>query len=177
MIRLSIVFVAIFTAYSLKTVAQDYTMTDGTVNTCDGLFHDDGGPGGAAYSATDYTFTICPDNPGDVIQVDFLAFALWTSPNPNNSDRLFIFDGPDDSAPSLGSYAGNQLQGLQVTGTINNPSGCLTFVFNTNPNSPGTFPGWEAAITCTTPCAPPTAASEITNPAPSGAEQSVGDRK
>lgn len=152
----------------------DYTITNGTVNTCDGIFHDDGGPGGGPYTATDYTFTICPDIPGNVVQVDFLAFQLWTSPNPNNSDRIFIFDGPDAGAPNLGSYTGNQLQGLQVTATINNPSGCLTFFFDTNPNTAGTFPGWEANIICTTPCATPTAASEISEPIPSGQEQSVG---
>lgn len=163
-------------ALLFTTVAfgQDFTMTNGTVNTCTGLFHDDGGPGGAAYSATSYTFTICPDNPGDVIQVDFFAFSLWQSPNPNNSDRLFIFDGPNTGSPSLGSYAGTQLQGLQVTGTINNPSGCLTFLFQVNPNTSGDFPGWEAGITCTTPCATPTAASEIIDPVPDGPEQTVG---
>ena len=155
---------------------QDFPITDGTVNTCGGLFYDDGGTSGVGYSTTSYTFTICPSNPGDVIQVNFFAFSLWTSPNPNNSDRLFIYDGPDATANSLGSYTGTQLQGVQVTGTINNPSGCLTFVFQANPNgnTGGQFPGWEAEIICTTPCATPTAQSIILDPAPSGAEQSIG---
>lgn len=164
-------FVGFSTVYG-----QDFPITNGSITTCTGLFYDDGGTGGAGYSTTSYTFTICPDNPGDVIQVDFFAFSLWQSPNPNNSDRLFIYDGPDASANSLGSYTGTQLQGIQVTGTINNPSGCLTFVFQANPNgnTTGEFPGWEAAIFCTTPCDPPVAASEITNPAPSGATQTIG---
>lgn len=153
-------------------IAQDYPMTNGTVNTCSGLFMDDGS--GGSYSNTPYTFTICPDNPGDVIQVDFFAFSLWTSPNPNNSDRLFIFDGPDAGAPGLGSYTGTQLQGLQVTGTVNNPTGCLTFVFQVNANTAGTFPGWEAGIICTTPCDPPISASIIQDPSPDGAEQTIG---
>ena len=155
--------------------SQDIVITNGDVTTCAGVFIDDGGPGGLPYTAgNDYTFTICPDNPGDVIQVEFVAFALYQSPNPNNSDYLFIYDGDDASAQGLGSYTGNSLQGLPVTGTINNTTGCLTFVFQSNPNGGGNFPGWEANVSCTTPCATPTAASEITNPTPPGIEQSVG---
>jgi len=167
---LSVLFIAVV------LTAQEYPITDGTITTCNGLFYDDGGTSGDGYSTTSYTFTICPDSPDDVVQVDFFAFSLWQSPNPNNSDRLFIYDGPDDSANSLGSYTGTQLQGVQVTATINNPSGCLTFVFQANPNgnTGGTFPGWEAGIICTTPCATPTASSVILDPAPSGAEQSIG---
>lgn len=173
---LLVILTTLLSAHSFTAAAQDFTITNGTVNTCTGLFHDDGGPGGGPYTTTNYTFTICPDNPDDVVQVDFFAFNLWTSPNPNNSDRLFIFDGPNAGAPGLGSYTGSQLQGLQVTATINNPSGCLTFVFQANPNgnTGGTFPGWEAAITCTTPCAPPTSSAVIQNPAPDGPEQIIG---
>ncbi len=151
---------------------QQYPMQNGTINTCGGTFFDDG-LGAAPYSNNDYVFTLCPDNPGDVIQVHFFAFSLWQSPNPNNSDRLYIFDGPDASAPSLGSYTGSEMQGFAATATINNPSGCLTFVFSPNPNGPGA-PGWEGLITCTTPCAPPTSAAVITDPAPSGDTPSIG---
>ena len=144
-----------------------YPIENGTITTCEGVFTDDGTGEGAPYQpGQTYTFTICPDTPGDVVSVEFLAFALYTSPNPNNSDYLAIFDGDSDAAPSLGSYTGNNLQGLPVTGTVNNTTGCLTFVFHSNPNGPGNLPGWEANITCTTPCATPTAASEIVNPAP-----------
>jgi len=148
-------------------------MTNGSINACTGSFQDDnsGGAEGSPYSNTDYIFVICPDNPGDVIQVDFAAFGLSTSPNPNNSDYLTIYDGNNTSFPSLGSYTGNTLQGLAVTGTFNNISGCLTFVFNANLANGA--PGWEGLISCTTPCAPPTASSEIQNPLPDGLEQSV----
>lgn len=161
----------LLSTFIVDAMAQDYPIENGTVNTCEGLFLDDAS--GGFYSTDSYTFTICPDNPGDVIQVDFLAFSLWQSPNPNNSDRLYIFDGPDTGAQGLGSYTGTQMQNNNVTGTINNPTGCLTFVFEVNPNSPGTFPGWEADISCTTPCDTPTAASEISDPEPAGAEQSI----
>jgi gliding motility-associated-like protein len=125
---------------------------------------DDGG--GSPYTDTDYTLTLCPDVPGDVVSLVFSAFALQTSPNANNSDYLSIFDGDDTSAPSLGDYTGNSIQGLSVTGTVNNTSGCLTLVFSANGLANAGSPGFEAQVTTTTPCASPTSNSAITNPAP-----------
>jgi gliding motility-associated-like protein len=147
-------------------------MSTTTVSTCSGSLFDSGG-GGPYTDNTNYTMTICPDIPGDVIQLDLSAFALQTSPNANNSDYFTIFDGPTTAAAQLGSYTGNTLQGLQVTGTVNNPSGCLTIVFSDNGNANTASPGFEAAISCTTPCAPPTQNSVIANPAPTGPEQTV----
>ena len=152
-------------------VPGNYCMSTTTISTCSGSLFDAGG--GSPYPDANYTMTICPDTPGDVIQLDFSAFALQTSPNGNNSDYFTIFDGPNTSAAQLGSYTGNTLQGLQVTGTVNNPSGCLTIVFSDNGNANTTSPGFEAAISCTTPCAPPTQNSVISNPSPVGPEQSV----
>ncbi len=161
---------------SYSAYSQNYFMTNGTINDCGGSFQDDnnGGAEGSPYSGTNYTFTICPDNPGDAIQISFAAFNLQTSPNPNNSDRLYIFDGPDINANSLGSYTGNQLQGLDVTATITNPTGCLTFLFDCNTGNTNNFPGWEGLISCETPCATPTAVSVISDPEPQGLTQSVG---
>ena len=151
--------------------AYSQAMYTGTLTTCGGALTDDGG--GGPYSDANYTLVLCPSNPGDVIQLDFSAFQLQTSPNANNSDYLAIFDGPNNSSPSLGSYTGNSLQGLQVTGTVNNPSGCLTLVFSDNGNPNSGSPGFEAAISCTTPCAPPTQNSVIANPLPVGPDQSI----
>ncbi|MCB0762066.1 MAG: PKD domain-containing protein [Flavobacteriales bacterium] len=173
---LQIVFTLSVALFSIGGLAQgNIFISNGEVTACGGSFQDDnsGGAEGSPYSDTDYTFTICPDTPGDVIQVDFVAFSLQTSPNPNNSDYLTIYDGDNTGESSLGSYAGNFLQGLAVTGTVNNTSGCLTFVFTCNTGNTNSFPGWEALISCTTPCAPPTALSEVTNPLPS-AEGFVG---
>lgn len=143
-------------------------MTDGSVTTCEGSFQDDnsGGNEGSPYSDTDYIFTICPDSPGDVIQIDFFAFNLQTSPNYQNSDFLTIYDGDNTGEASLGSYTGTQLQGLNVTGTINNTSGCLTFQLNVQTGNTNSMPGWEGLISCTTPCATPIAMSEILDPEP-----------
>ena len=140
-------------------------MPDGNVVVSDGFnLYDDGF--GGPYTDTDYTLVLCPDTPGDVVQLTFNAFALQTSPNANNSDYLSIFDGNSTAAPTLGDYTGNSIQGLQVTGTVNNTSGCLTLVFSANGAANAGSPGFEAAIQCTTPCANPLAQSEIVSPAP-----------
>ena len=151
--------------------AQIYPMENGEITLCSGSFSDDGG--GSPYTLNSYTFTICPDTPGDVIMVTFDAFSLYSSPNANNSDYLQVFDGDTPAAQPLGSYTGTGMQGNFISGSIDNVSGCLTFVFEPNPNSPGA-PGWEASITCTTPCANPVAAYEIVSPAPTGPSQSIG---
>jgi gliding motility-associated-like protein len=165
---LSILFFSLCSFYASSQITAMYT---GTLSACGGTIADDGL--GGPYTNANYTLTICPDVPGDVIQLDFSAFALQTSPNGNNSDYLSVFDGPNTSSPSLGDYTGSSLQGLQVTGTVNNPSGCLTIVFSDNGNGNTASPGFEAAISCTTPCAPPTQNSVISDPTPTGPEQSV----
>ena len=147
--------------------AQFFIMGDETVDTCTGIFVDAGNSEdgtGNPYPDANFTYTICPDNPGDAVSVEFVAFGLQTNPNPNNSDYLFIYDGPDAGSPSMGNYTGNALQGLPVTATVNNATGCLTFVFQDNGPANTASPGWEANILCTTPCATPTAASSIIDP-------------
>ena len=140
-------------------------MESGDIQVCEGFFYDDGSTGGN-YSDNDYVFTICPDNPGDVISVEFVFFDIYNG-GSGNADYLEIFDGDDVTANSLGAYTGNQLSGLNVTGTTSNTSGCLTFRFNPlNISSNDDFPGWEGIIECTTPCDAPTAASHITDPLP-----------
>lgn len=152
-------------------IPDNYCMQNGTINICTGTIFDNGG--GGPYTDANFTMTICPDTPGDVISLNFVAFALQTSGNPNQSDYLSIYDGNSTAAPSLGDYTGNSIQGLQVTGTVNNTSGCLTLVFTDNGAPNTTIPGFEAEAVCTTPCDPPTAVSAITNPTPDGLEQSV----
>ena len=144
-------------------------MSGGTFTVTEGcVLQDDGG--GSSYTETDYTMILCPDVAGDVVQLTFNAFALQTSQNANNSDYLSIFDGNSTAGMTLGDYTGTALQGTQVTGTVNNTSGCLTLVFSTNgtDNASATtpFPGFEATISTTTPCANPTVNSEIVSPSP-----------
>ena len=133
-----------------------FVMGNETVETCAGTFMDAGNDPtngtGNPYPDENFTYTICPDNPDDAVSVSFVAFGLQTNPNPNNSDYLFIYDGPDAGSPSMGNYTGNTLQGLPVTATVNNPTGCLTFVFQDNGPANELAPGWEAEMV--EPCLP-----------------------
>ncbi|NNC84408.1 MAG: PKD domain-containing protein [Flavobacteriales bacterium] len=144
---------------------EEYAIADGeTVTTCFGTFVDDGTEG--PYSGAEHTFTICPDVPGDVVQIYFIGFDLQTSPNPNNSDVLNIYQGDDTSAPYAGSYFGDDLAGLTITGSTSNLTGCLTFEFISPTNNTGGNAGWIGNISCTTPCDAPTQNSTIQTPAP-----------
>ncbi len=163
-----VLILAIGFAFSSDSLAQFFIMGNETVETCVGIFVDAGNSDdgtGNPYPDENFTYTICPDNPGDAVSVSFVAFGLQTNPNGNNSDYLYIYDGPDAGSPSMGSYTGGSLQGLPVTATVNNPTGCLTFVFQDNGPGNTLSPGWEANILCTTPCATPTSASSIVDPA------------
>jgi gliding motility-associated-like protein len=172
------VLILVILVGSIVTSAQvgcdfpgSYCMQNGIFTTCEGTVSDDGG--GNPYSDTPYTMTICPDTPGDVIKLSFNSFLLQTSPNPNNSDYLIIFDGNSTAANSLGSYTGTDLFSINVVGTVNNTTGCITLVFDPNGPANAGSSGFSATISCTTPCANPTAASEILDPMPVGSEQTV----
>jgi len=148
----------------LESVAQVYPISNGTITTCSGVFFDDGT--GDTYSNNSYTYTICPSTSGNVIQLNFTQFELWLGTSIANSDQLIIYDGPNTSAPLIGSYVGNQVQFQQVTGSLANTSGCLTVVFQANPNGNpnGAAAGWKADIYCVIPCSYPVAGAEIISP-------------
>lgn len=142
----------------------EYPIMNGTVNTCSGIFVDDGTE--SPYSGNDYTFTICPDVPGDVIQIEFGAFSLQVSVNANNSDRMIIYQGNSTAAPQVGVYTGMDLSGLTITGNTANVTGCLTIVFQSPTGNTANFPGWFGQISCTTPCDEPTQNSSFVSPPP-----------
>ena len=117
-------------------------MQDGTFNQCNGVFFDSGGP--ASYSNNEnYTITICSDSGDDTaIQLDFTFFDTQA-----NADILTIYDGPDTDGALIGSYSGTNSPGV-VQST--NSSGCLTISFQSN--NAITREGFEAIISCATPC-------------------------
>lgn len=143
-----------------------FTMSNATVTACADensvySFFDDEEQ--EPYSDGSYTMTICPDDENDALIVQFYAFSLFQSAVNGQSDVLSIFDGPNTSSPSLGSYTGDDLQGITISATSSNDGGCLTFVFNVNTGSGGSvfLNGWEAEVTCGTPCETPFADGQI----------------
>jgi hypothetical protein len=129
---------------------------------CGDAFTDPGGPTGNFANNTDYTVTICPTNPGDIVTVTFTAFSMEF-----NFDALYVFNGNSISAPQIasangpgnipgglaGGYSGNNIPGPF---TSTSPDGCLTFRFRSDNSIVG--PGWIANVTCGPPpsCTTPT---------------------
>lgn len=156
-IVLSITYISLLFFFN-KTWSQ-VSIADVNVSTCVDILYDTGGAGGTGYSENEnHTLTICPDNPNDIITLNFTNFNLSTINtagvgNPSNADSFTIYDGDNTGATSLGTYTGNQLQGLIVSCTSLNTTGCLTLVFQSNDQGNGVF---AAGITCETPCQRPT---------------------
>ncbi len=135
----------LFSTSLLGSMAQENAI--GTnVTACVGFIVDNG------LSASDYSpsqnlqSTICQDGSDEnLISLYFVVFDL------GNGDELTIYDGNSTSAPSLGTFTGTEIQGLDITST--NPAGCLTLVFVSNDDAEvGNF---GAQISCATPCARP----------------------
>jgi gliding motility-associated-like protein len=158
-------FVVSITAFGQQTdIVFGPAVSGQTFSTCNGFIIDSGGQGGSGYSNGETSIvTICPGTPGDIVSVVFNLFALSTvddNPLPNvaNLDYMDVYDGNSTSAPTLGTYSGNELQGVVIIATVLNTSGCLTFRFRSNSIGTGMF---SASASCETPCATPTAAGAI----------------
>ena len=143
----------------------DVTIQCGATET---IYFTDDNSGGAdfqdPYSNQNYTITLCPDVPGDAVQVNFLSFELQTNANPNNNDVLFAYNGDNTGADLVGAGTGNSFVGVSITASIDNPTGCVTFQLNVNNNATGGDQGWVAEVTCVTPCSYPEAGIELASP-------------
>jgi gliding motility-associated-like protein len=168
---------AIFASAQQTTIQFSAASNNTTVSTCDGFIIDSGGQGGSGYGNNENTtITICPDSPGNFISVVFNLFQLSltddvTGPNVN-VDYMDIFDGPNATSPSLGTYTGSELQGVVIHATSLNTTGCITIRFRSNTTGTGMF---TASATCEIPCDPPTAAGIITGTVSTGGTVTPGE--
>lgn len=123
------------------------TFSFSTVSACSHTFTDSGGTDGNHQNNESMEWIFCPDNVGQAIQATFSSFNLETS-GSGCWDDLAIYNGNSTSAPSLGAFCGTSIADLPDNGVITaiNPSGCLTFVFESDGSI--TRPGWEAVISC-----------------------------
>jgi len=131
---------------SISSFAQDLFMQSGTVNQCSGIFYDTGGEFGNYGNDENLVLTICPENVGDKLRLNFTDFVTQQGLTP---DTMTIFDGDDITAPPFGTFSGPNSPGL-VEATAANTSGCLTIEFISNDS--GNINGWAADISCITPC-------------------------
>ncbi|MEZ4803300.1 MAG: choice-of-anchor L domain-containing protein [Gelidibacter sp.] len=156
-------YIFIVFLFSLSTFSQDIIMQNGTFNRCaPDKFYDSGG-GAANYGPNEnFVTTICAENPGDFIILNFTSFTTQL-----NQDILTIYDGPDTSSPVIGSYSGGTtFSPGMVSATTANTSGCLTLQFISNGTVQGA--GFIADILCAEPCQTINASIDSTNPLPNG---------
>ncbi|MBD3584106.1 fibronectin type III domain-containing protein, partial [Flavobacterium selenitireducens] len=121
---------------------------------CGNVFVDEGGP--ANYPNNSNTiWTICPDNPGDIVSVVFTTYQTET-----NWDALYVFDGNSTSSPQIASTNGpanvpgglaGGFWGNTIPGPFESSSadGCLTFWFRSDGSVQQQ--GWTANVICTPP--------------------------
>ncbi len=141
--------------------AQQFSITSGTATSCAGVIEDSGGPAATYSNNEDHVFTICPDVPGSSVQLAWYVFDLSTE--GSSIDNMTICDGDSWSAPSLGTYTGSELAGLNVTATAFNATGCLTLVFLSNSTGNGDF---ACGIQCVSACEHPTAQATMSETEP-----------
>ena len=159
--KLALLFSILF---SVSLTAQVYVIEDQvTVNTCSGTFVDSGGEAATYSGNQSFTYTICPENAGQLVQLEFTAFATQTG-----ADIMTIYNAADtlDPATSLGDFSGDAAEDSPQTviATVDNTSGCLTIVFTSNAGV--NLDGWAANISCFEPCQEITAVLESSDPSP-----------
>jgi hypothetical protein len=113
-----------------------YSMNNGTVNVCEAVFYDDGGPNQNYTANGSYVQTFCSAS-GQLIQFNFnrneTSFA--------SGDTLWVFDGSSISAPPLAMYiSGSTIEPLTSSST------CLTFRYRSNATNQAR--GWQGIISC-----------------------------
>jgi subtilisin-like proprotein convertase family protein len=135
------------TAQEISIAANDsYTSCLGAVV--------DSGLSAADYGANENeTITWCPEAPETVLNFYWVVFDL------DAASTITLYDGDDNTAPVIGTYSGDDLQGQDVFSGEDNVTGCITVEFTSGPGSSGNF---GAYASCGFPCDRPFA---IVNPA------------
>ena len=120
------------------SVYESYNMQTGSVETCDAMFYDNGGPNGNYSNRKDYTLTFKPGTPNRYIQVVFETFALEA-----DYDFLYAYDGTTTNDALIGKYSGYENPGTLIA---TNAEGALTFRFTSDMGIDDA--GWVAAVSC-----------------------------
>ncbi len=143
-----VLFFSIF--FSVSITAQVYVIEDGiTINACSGTFVDSGGETGSYLGNESFTYTICPEFAGQLVRLNFSAFATQAG-----ADLMTIYNADNalDPATSFGQFSGETAANSPgfVSATQANITGCLTIVFTSSGGV--NKAGWVADISCFEPC-------------------------
>ena len=154
--------------FSVSITAQVYVIEDQvTINTCSGVFVDTGGETATYSGNQSFTYTICPENAGQLVQLEFTAFATQAG-----VDIMTIYNAADalDPTTSLGEFSGDTAANIPsyVAATTDNASGCITIVFTSNPGF--NLAGWVATISCYEPCQTIVSVLDSASPTPNSSQ-------
>lgn len=127
--------------------AQNFTISQNAITTCDGFFFDNGGAANYGINE-DFTTTICSDgSQGSHIQLIFSGIDIGAGESiqlydANTADPAFLFDNGFLLTPN---------QPFIIQATAANPSGCVTIHFTSDAIDEGNA-GWSASINCVASC-------------------------
>jgi gliding motility-associated-like protein len=166
LIILSVFCKLIITNFSFSQTTYNIATENGnTINTCSGIFVDNGGAGGSSNNnatgnygnSLNQSITFCPESPGDVIKVTFTLFNIKETSGQGRTceDWLYVFQGNAVTATPDDVYCGDLTGALLPVVLSTSPDGCITFQFVSDNN--GNRAGWVANISCVTPCQNPIA--------------------
>ena len=141
-----------------------YFQTLVTPLVCGDVFLDSGGTASNYQNNENITYTICPDNSGDVVTLQFTSFNTQSG-----YDGMMIYNGPDTNSPLIdsgstfnrttcpnGAWTGNAEFAPNII-TATNASGCLTVVFTSDGYA--NSEGWVANVLC----GPPPSCYDVEN--------------
>ncbi len=128
----------------------DFQLGAGLVDADPAVCSEDAGAYEYCYdNGENFTWTFCPDSPGDGSTFMTLSFQQGTV--ENFFDPLIIYDGEDTNAPVLAGPISGDLTGQTFTAT--NASGCLTVSFSSDGSvscaSTPTYNSWQYTVGCT----------------------------
>ncbi len=111
---------------------------------CGDSFVDSGGTS-LYFPSENNTWTICTA-PSQVISLSFTEFQIEDGGPTGCYDKLELFDGNDETAPSMGVFCGNNLSSAPGEGYIESSASCLTIKFTSDASVQET--GWVALVGC-----------------------------
>lgn len=117
-------------------------------NVCGINFYDSGGPNGSYGNNELETWVFCPDNPNEIITINFTAFDVERQNADACWDELRVYEGNGTGGTLLETTCGTTIAESPGGGSISaaSPGGCLTFEFDSDGSV--TPNGWEADISC-----------------------------
>jgi len=118
-------------------------------NTCGTSFYDPGGLCDLYGNDVLDVVTICPDNPSEVLRIDFSSFDIEEQNGGGCWDWLKVYAGTSTGAPQIGGeFCGTSSADAPGAGTLmaQNAGDCFTFEFFSDGSV--TKQGWNADIVC-----------------------------